>query len=82
MYEKTGFPSGASGKELTCQCRRHKKCGFDPWVGRAWQPTPVCLPGKSLWTEEPGELQSRGSKELDTTKRFSPLTQDCIGMVK
>ena len=23
-----------------------------------------------------------GSKELDTTKRLSPLTQDCIGMVK
>jgi len=38
-----------SGKELTCQCRRHD---FDPWVGktlwrRRWQPTPVFLPGKS-----------------------------------
>ena len=33
----------------TCQCRRHKRCRFSPWVGkvlwrRAWQPTPVsCL---------------------------------------
>ena len=27
-----GFPGGAIGKELTCQCRRHKRCGFDPWV--------------------------------------------------
>ena len=26
------FPSGASGKEPTCQCRRHKSYGFDPWV--------------------------------------------------
>ena len=25
--------------------------------GRAWQPTPVFLPGES-WTEEPGGLQS------------------------
>ena len=25
-----GFPGGASGKEPTCQCRRHKICGFDP----------------------------------------------------
>ena len=38
-----GFPSGASGKEPACQCRRHKRRGFDPWVGkilwsRAWQP--------------------------------------------
>ena len=26
-----GFPGGTSGKESTCQCRRHKRCGFDPW---------------------------------------------------
>ena len=35
-----------SGKEPACQCRRHKRHGFDPWVGkilwrRAWQPTSV-----------------------------------------
>ena len=46
-----GFPSGSSGKEPTCQCRRRKRCRFDPWAGnvswgRKWQPTPVCLPGK------------------------------------
>ena len=43
MRELRGFPGGASGKEPACQCRRHKRCGFDPWVGktpwrRAWQP--------------------------------------------
>ena len=27
-----GFPGGASGKESTGQCRRHRRCGFDPWV--------------------------------------------------
>ena len=47
-----GFPGGASGKEPACQCRRHKRLGFDPWVGkipwrRAWQPIPVFLPGES-----------------------------------
>ena len=47
-----GFPGGASDKELTCQCRRHKKCQFDPWVGmipwrRVWEPIPVFLPGES-----------------------------------
>ena len=30
----TGFPGGASGKELTSQCRRQKRQGFDPWSGR------------------------------------------------
>ena len=29
-----GFPGGASGKEPACQCRRHKGCGFNPWVGK------------------------------------------------
>ena len=28
----TGFPDGASGKEPACQCRRPKRCGFNPWV--------------------------------------------------
>ena len=27
-----GFPGGASGKEPACQCRRRRRCGFDPWV--------------------------------------------------
>ena len=31
---------------------------------RAWQPTPVFLPGESPWTEEPGGLQSKGSQRV------------------
>ena len=47
-----GFPGGTSGKGPACQCRRPKRPGFDPWVGkipwrRAWQPTPVFLSGES-----------------------------------
>ena len=43
---------GTVGKESTCQCRRHRRCNFDPWVGkmpwrRKWQPTSVFLLGKS-----------------------------------
>ena len=43
---------GISGKEPTCQFRRHKRGGFDPWVRkipwrRKWQPTPVFLPRES-----------------------------------
>ena len=29
-----GFPGGTIGKELVCQCRRHKRCKFNPWVGK------------------------------------------------
>ena len=38
-------------KKSTCQCRKHKRCRFNPWVGkipwsRKWQPAPVFLPEK------------------------------------
>ena len=41
-----------SGKESAYQCRRCRRCGFEPWVGKIpwsskWQPAPVFLPGKS-----------------------------------
>ena len=62
-YVVSILPGGASSQEPTCQCRRWQRPGFDPWVGkipwrRAWQPTPVSLPGESPWTEEPGGLQA------------------------
>jgi len=46
------FSGGTTGKEPACQCRRLKRCRFNPWDKkiswrRAWQPTPVFLPGKS-----------------------------------
>ena len=52
LYLPLGFPGVANGREPTCQCRRHKRHRFDPWVRkvpwrRAWQPTPVFLPGES-----------------------------------
>ena len=34
-----------------------------PWR-RAWQPTPVFLPGESPWTEEPGKLQAMGLQRV------------------
>ena len=61
----------------------HVKCGrpgFDPWVGkipwrRAWQPTPVFLPGESPWTEEPGGLQSMGSPRAGHGRATKHTTQ-------
>ena len=47
-----GFPGGTGGKQPICQCRRHGRRGFSSLVRmicgrRAWQPTPVFLPGES-----------------------------------
>ena len=46
------FKFSMTSKGPTCQCRRHKGRGFDPWIRkfpwrRAWQSTPVFLPRKS-----------------------------------
>ena len=76
-----GFPCGANGKEPTCQCKRPKRCRFNPWVGkihwrRSWHSTPVFLPGESPWTEESCGPQSTESqiwtqlKELSTSIRL------------
>ena len=66
-------PGGASGKEFTCQCQRHKRCKFDPWVGkiptrREWQPTPVFLPGESHGQRSLVDYSPWGHKESDTTE--------------
>ena len=65
-----GFPGNTSGKELTCQCRRLKTCRFNPWVGkipwrRAWQPTPVFLPGECSGQRSLAGYSPRGHKQLD-----------------
>ena len=60
-------------KNTPGQYRRHKRCGFDPWVRkipwrRKWKPTPVFLLGRISQTEEPGGLWSKGLQSRDTTK--------------
>ena len=65
-----GFPDGVSGKEPACQCRRHKRCRFDPWVGkipwrRTWPPTPVFLPGESHGQRSLADYSPGGHTEVD-----------------
>ena len=65
-----------SGRESTCQWRRH---GFNPWVRKIlwrkkWQPTPVFLPGKSHGQRSLVGYSPWGCKESDTTKQLSMHT--------
>ena len=62
LYVYIGFPGGASGKEPICQCRRHKRREFDPWVGKIpWHGNPLQHSRlENPWTEEPGGLESMG----------------------
>ena len=65
-----GFPGGTSGKEHACQCRRLKRHGFYLWVRkipwqRAWQPTPVFLPGGTNRQKGLVGYSPQGRQELD-----------------
>ena len=59
-----GFPGGSDGKESACNAGGlfHPGVKKIPWR-RAWQPTPVFLPGESR-TEEPGGLQFMGLQRV------------------
>ena len=62
------------------QCRRHRRCLFDPWVrkipwGKKWQPTPVFLPGKfqeqrSLAVYSPACRVTKSTTRLSTHMRW------------
>ena len=60
------FPGSSVVKNLPVSVR-HRRCGFQPWVGKIpWrkksQPTSVSvLAWRTPWTGEPGRLQSIGS---------------------
>ena len=79
ITQHVGFPGGTSGKEASCQRKRHKKCGFYAWLrkipsGRDWQPAPVFLPGKSHGQGSLAGYSPLGHEELDTTERLSTHT--------
>ena len=65
-----------SGKEPTCQCRRCKRGGFNPWLWKipwrgTWLPTPVFLPGESHGQRSLEGYRPWDCKELDTIESLS-----------
>ena len=58
--------------QLACWCRRHKRCEFDPWVGkiprrRPRHPTAVFLPGEAHEQRALEGHSPQGRAELDVT---------------
>ena len=73
-----GLPRQHSGREFACQCRWHKRGGFNPWVRkipwrRKWQPTPVFLPGESHGQMSLEGYCPWGCKESDITEQRTPM---------
>ena len=60
-------------KKLPAKAGDIKRFRFNPWVGkipwrRAWQPTPVFLPGEVHGHRNLGVYSPWGCKESDTTE--------------
>ena len=75
-----GFPRWHSSTDSVSQCRRHRRLGFSPSVGkipwgRKQQPTPVFLPGKSHGQRKLAGWSPWGRKKSDMTEHtcISPL---------
>ena len=73
---------GSAGKEHACHCRRRKRRGFNPRVGkiwgRKWQLAPVFLPGKFCGQRSLEGYSPWGCKELDTTEHARTHIMRCI----
>ena len=46
-------PRELSGKDFTCQCKGHRRCKFDPWVGK--------IPWRRKWRSTPENPMDRGA---------------------
>ena len=80
LVTEWGFPAGTDAKECACNAG---DLGSIPELGRSpgrghGNPLLYTFPGKSPWTEKPGELQSMGLQELDMTERVSTAQHKCI----
>ena len=74
------FLTDTSVKEPTCQCKRHKRHRFNPWVGnipwrRKWQPTPVFLSGKSRGQRSQAGYSPRVHKKSDQTEHWAYMRE-------
>ena len=64
-----GLPRWLSGKESSCQCRKHRRHGFDSLsrenpLEEEMATQSSILAWKIPWTEESGGLQSIGSQRV------------------
>ena len=66
IIEYLGFPGGASGKELACQCRRHemqvRSLGWEDPLEESVAAHSGILAWRIPWAEGPGGLQFMGSQ--------------------
>ena len=70
------LPGNLNGKKSACQCRRHRRHEFNPWLRkipwrRKWQPTPVFFPEEFHGQRSLAVYSPWGRKQLDITECLS-----------
>ena len=80
------FSNTTVQKHQFCQCRRYKRCGIDPWVGkmpwrREWQPTSVFLPRKFHRQRSLEGYSPWGCKDSDTTEHEHDVLYSLKGQI-
>ena len=84
IYFLDGLPQWSKCIEHFClQCRRCRRCGFDPWVRklpwrRTWQLTSVFLPGEAHGQRKLADHNPYGCKESDADERLGTHSLDRI----
>ena len=68
IQPEEGFPDGVTGKEPNCQCRRHKRHGFNSGDRKVMATHSSIFAWRISWTEEPGGLQSMESQRVRHTE--------------
>ena len=83
------LPTRLTGKEPTCQCRRHKRCGFDPWVrklsigeGNGNPHQYSCLDRGAWWPTVHGDLKESDMIGHICTHRSHQIFQMLIAVYK
>ena len=63
---------GSAGKQSACQCKRHRRLGFDPWVGKIpWRRGMTTCSSILAWEHGQRSLvgySPQGCEELDMTE--------------
>ena len=79
------LPRWDSGKESACQCRRPRKCGFNPWVRKIPLEEEMTTHSSILawrisWTEEPSGLQSTGLQRVEHDWAWKLRVDEKVGV--
>ena len=88
MSNGPGLPKWLSDKKKksACQCRRHRRLGFEPWVRKIPKKEEMSTHSSIFaWkisrTEEPGGLQSTGSQRVRknlATEHTYKVSNNCL----